>query len=98
VALAEGFLTGVDSPAQAIGAVILASAVTLWCGLDAHAHGKLFLRSFAWALMFTWPVGAAVHFVWTRGASGLLTYALAGVLIAVASGVGLGAASVLVAP
>lgn len=95
-AFTQGVVTGSSSLGQALAALGFASAVTLWCSLDAYLHGKLFLRSFGWALMFTWPIGVAVHLVWTRGARGLLTYALAGVACIGAAVAGAGAAGFLI--
>ena len=66
-AFADGMCT--DSPNTALRVLAiftLASAITLCCTLDANVNGKLFLRSFAWHMMFTWPVGVLVHLVWTR--------------------------------
>jgi hypothetical protein len=94
-AFAEGFATSLSTPVHALVVMTLASSITLWCGLDAQVHGKLFLRSFAWLMMFTWPVGVAVHLVWTRGAKGMLTYLLLGVACIAAAGVGLGLAAVV---
>ena len=57
-----------------LAATAVASAITLACTLDARMHGKLFLRSFAWTMMFTWPIGLLVHLVWTRGLPGIGVY------------------------
>jgi hypothetical protein len=97
-AFAEGLLAESSLAARVVVPITFASALTLWCGLDAHVHGKLFLRSYAWALMFTWPVGVAVHLVWTRGTKGLFTYALAGVTCIAAAVAGLTAASIFGSP
>lgn len=83
-AFTEGFLEQSSSPARVLVAIALASALTLWCGLDGRVHGKILLRASAWALMFTWPIGVAVHLVWTRGARGIVTYVL-GVLVCLAA-------------
>jgi hypothetical protein len=59
---------------HALTAMAIASAITLACTLDARMHGKLFLRSFAWTMMFTWPIGLLAHLVWTRGSPGIGVY------------------------
>ena len=94
-AFAEGFSASSGVAARVLVALTFASATTLWCGLDAHLHGKLFLRSFGWLMMFTWPVAAAAHLVWTRGARGILTYILAALACMAAVSGGLAAASLL---
>jgi hypothetical protein len=55
-------------------ALVGASAITLACMLDARIHGRFFLRSYAFALFVTWPVGTLVHLIWTRGARGVAVY------------------------
>jgi hypothetical protein len=64
------------------------SAIALWCSVDARVHGKLFLRSFEWLMVFTWPVGALAHLVWTRGRRGFVTYVLAFFCFLLALGLG----------
>ncbi len=98
IAFTEGFLVDVNTPARVLVALGLASAITLWCGLDARVHGKLMLRSYAWTLMFTWPVGVGVYLVWTRGAKGLVTYVLLGLACVAAAGAGATVASFVISP
>ena len=94
-AFAEGLIVSQSAPARFLVAIAFASSITLWCGLDARLHGKLFLRSFAWLMMFTWPIGAAVHLVWTRGPRGVLTYLEMSLACMAATGVGLALAALL---
>ena len=96
-AFADGMCTHSPNTALRVLAIFtLASAITLCCTLDANVNGKLFLRSFAWHMMFTWPVGVLVHLVWTRRwQRGLLAYmALLAAYIA-ATGAGRGFAGLL---
>jgi hypothetical protein len=96
---AASFCAGLTSesggPLQVLAALTNASAIALWCALDARCHDKLFLRSYAWLMMFTWPVGVLAHAVWTRGARGVGFYAAALVAWFVAAAVGMGAATLL---
>jgi hypothetical protein len=57
-----------------LAAFAAASSITLACVLDARMHGKVFLRSWAWLLMWTWPVGILAHLLWTRRARGIGMY------------------------
>lgn len=95
-AFASGFVESVAFQMQLVAIMTFASAVSIWCGLDARVHGKLFLRSFAWLMLFTWPLGVLVHLVWTRRWRGCLTYLALGVAAAAAgiAGAGVGAAVV----
>lgn len=56
---------------------VMPSAIVLWCFLDAQCFGKIFHRSFAWTMMFTWPVGVLAYLIWTRGAKGVGVYFIA---------------------
>jgi hypothetical protein len=76
-------------------AITIPSSLILWCGMDARLHGKIFLRGFVIPMMVTWPVGVAVHLIWTRGAKGILTYALFAVAAIAAAGAGSGVASLI---
>ena len=87
-----GLCAGHSVAARVLAALTFASATTLWCSLDARMHGKSFLHSFGWQLMWTWPVGMAVYLVWTRRWRGLLTYLLLGAACLGAAGVGAGIA------
>lgn len=77
---AAAFLEGVTAnigftSMRVITAFTEASAVVAVCMLDAPLHQRLFLRSFTLPLLLTWPVGALVHLVWTRGwRRGFATY------------------------
>ena len=73
-AFASGMVIAFDPAATALSAMCFASALTLWCDLDARSHGKIFVHSFGWQLMWTWPIGMLVHLIWTRGARGIVTY------------------------
>lgn len=89
-AFAEGLASSSSAMVRAAIAVTTPSALILWCGLDARIHGKLFLRAFVLPMFLTWPVGFAVHLIWTRGAKGVLTYALFAIAAMCAAGAGLG--------
>src|SRR5690242_19035437 len=65
-AFAGGFVITRGTEARVLTIFTFASSLSVWCGLDARVHGKLFLRSFAWLMLFTWPVGLLAHLVWTR--------------------------------
>jgi len=74
-AFGEGLaLAWSETPLQALCVLTEASAVTLYATLDAKVHGKQYLRSFEWMLMWTWPLGLLAHLVWTRRARGALVY------------------------
>jgi hypothetical protein len=69
-----------------------ASAIVLWCTLDAEIHGKMFIRSYAWTMMFTWPLGIVVYLLWTRRSRGLLSYLIAVAAATVVGFTGIGLA------
>jgi hypothetical protein len=63
--------------------IALGVNVLIWCLLDARIHDKSFQHAFVLPFLATWPVSLAVHLVWTRGARGLVSYAMALVVAAV---------------
>jgi hypothetical protein len=81
-----------------LAATAMASFIALACTLDARMHGKLFLRSFAWAMMFTWPIGLLVHLVWTRGSSGVGLYLVSALACIVPGALGMLVAGLLRMP
>ena len=68
-------LAGMSHDTSALPQVLLAfaagSSIAPWCFLDAEMHGKVFHRSYAWSMMFTYPVGILIYLVWTRRAKGI---------------------------
>jgi len=88
-AFVSGLAENTLGAARFLGVLAFASAVTLWCGLDAKLHGKVFVRSFAWLMMFTWPVGVLAHLVWTRRVRGVPQYFGAAVVALALFGAGL---------
>jgi len=99
LALAGSFLHGVLREIDAVLDIptflLVASAVVLFCQLDALLHGKIYQRAFAWLLMFTWPLGVAVHLYWTRRWRGLLLYVAFGFVQSAAVAVGAGAGNLV---
>ena len=93
-AFVDGVVGEVDARLHGPAALVVASAVVLWCQLDALLHGKLYERASAWLLLFTWPVGVLVHLGWTRRWRGLPLYLglAVTVLAAAAAGNGVGSA------
>jgi hypothetical protein len=87
-AFIDGFAESLGRASQVLSILTFASAVTLWCGLDARVHRKLYLRSFGWLMMFTWPIGVLVHLIWTRGWRGLRTYFALAIASIIAAGAG----------
>ena len=59
---------------EVVTTFVAASAIVLACMLDAKLHGKLFLRSYALALLLTWPIGVLAHLIWTRRSRGIALY------------------------
>jgi hypothetical protein len=88
-AFIDGFAESLGRASQLLWILTFASAITLWCGLDARVHRKLYVRSFAWQMMFTWPIGVLVHLIWTRGWRGLRTYFVLAIASILAAGAGL---------
>jgi hypothetical protein len=88
LAFADGLFETTGIHGRFLAVLGFASAITLWCTLDARLHGKVFLRSFSWLMMWTWPVGVLAHLVWTRRAKGVLLYVLGALAVALAAGAG----------
>lgn len=80
---------------RALGALVFASALTLWCTLDGEVHSKRFLHSFGWQLMWTWPLGLIVYLTWTRRLRGLVTYVVMAVAGFALAGAGMGVSTLL---
>jgi hypothetical protein len=78
---------------KVVTTLVTASAITLACMLDARLYGKLFLRSYALALLLTWPIGVLVHLIWTRRSRGIAVYFafVGGFLLASVLGLAIGA-------
>jgi hypothetical protein len=94
-AFVDGFTELSTGVVRILRILVFASTIVLWCTLDAIVHGKLFLRSFAWTMMFTWPVGVLVHLVWTRRWRGVAVYVGATFVLAIAYLCGSGVAELL---
>jgi hypothetical protein len=88
-AFAGGVVASLGVQARALAVMTFASAVSVWCGLDARIHGKLFLRSFAWLMLLTWPVGLLAHLVWTRRWRGTVMYVVLALTYAAATAGGM---------
>lgn len=50
-----------------LNALLAASAVTTWCVVDAKHQGQRIVQVLQVLLFFTWPVGAPVYLVRSRG-------------------------------
>jgi hypothetical protein len=81
--------------ARGLWAMSFASGLVLWCTLDARMHGKIFLRSYAWTMMFTWPIGMLAYLIWTRRVRGVGVYLLSSGIFIVTMLLGLAAAALL---
>lgn len=81
------------APMRVLIAFTEASAVVAACMLDARLQNKLFLRSFTLPLFVTWPVGALVHLMWTRGwRRGVVVYLKCAALLVLVAATGMLAA------
>ena len=95
-AFVSGVVREVDARIELPAFLALASAVVLWCQLDALLHGKIYQRACAWLMMFTWPVGVLVHLIWTRRWRGLPLYLGLALLHLAAVSIGAGVGSTVV--
>lgn len=95
LAFVQGLVGYRDGGARIVSIFGFASALVLWCVLDSRMHGKLFLRSYGWLMMFTWPVGMLAYLVWTRGAGAVVLYVIYALMFLFCAGTGLAVGGVL---
>ena len=83
-----GLLPWVSQWGSAFAAFGIANGVVMWCYCDTVQRGKVFVHSFGWLILCTWPVALPIYLLHTRGVKGILPSigSLAGMLALAAMG------------